>query len=60
MNEASGNPVFQSLFNELRRLGYIEEQNLLIERYSGEGHAVSELVSDVVRRNPELIIDLGS
>jgi putative ABC transport system substrate-binding protein len=60
MNEASGNPVFQSLFNELRRLGYVEEQNLLIERYSGEGRAVSDLVRDVVRRNPELIIDLGS
>jgi hypothetical protein len=26
------------VFRELRRLGYVEGDNLLIERYSAEGH----------------------
>jgi putative tryptophan/tyrosine transport system substrate-binding protein len=48
----------KALFNELRRLGYVEGDNLLIERYSGEGRAAHypELVRDVVSRNPDLII----
>jgi putative ABC transport system substrate-binding protein len=39
-------------------LGYVESQNLLIERYSGEGRAAHypDLARDVVRRNPDLII----
>jgi putative ABC transport system substrate-binding protein len=57
INEASG-PFFQGLFNELRRLGYVEGENLLIERYSGEGRAAHfpDLAQDVVRRNPDVII----
>ncbi len=38
MTEAGGNPSYRALFNELRRLGYVERQNLIVERYSGEGH----------------------
>ena len=37
MTETSGDPLFRAVFNELRRLGYVEGQSLLIERYSGEG-----------------------
>jgi putative ABC transport system substrate-binding protein len=57
MTEASG-PLFEELFNELRRLGYVEGDNLVIERYSGEGRAARypELAGDVVRRNPDVII----
>jgi putative ABC transport system substrate-binding protein len=46
------------MWDELRRLGYVEGQNLLIERYSGEGRAkhYSELIREVVRRNPDVII----
>ena len=56
--EASGDPLWQAVFNKLRRLGYVERDNLLIERYSGEGRAAHypDLVRDVVRRDPELII----
>src|SRR5262249_53168399 len=36
MNE-TGNSRYKALFGELRRLGYIEGQNLIVERYSGEG-----------------------
>jgi putative ABC transport system substrate-binding protein len=59
----SGDAFFwQPLFDELRRLGYVEGQNLLIERYSGEGRAghYPDLVREVVSRNPELIIVIGS
>jgi putative tryptophan/tyrosine transport system substrate-binding protein len=56
--ETSGDPFFQALFNELRRLGYVEGQSLLIERYSGEGRAshYADLARDVVSRNPDVII----
>jgi putative tryptophan/tyrosine transport system substrate-binding protein len=58
LTERSGNSFARAFFDELRRLGYIEGQNLLIERYSGEGHAshYPNLARDVVRSNPDLII----
>jgi hypothetical protein len=37
MNEASGHRFYPPLFEELKRLGYIEGRNLVVERYSGEG-----------------------
>ena len=45
-------------FNELRRLGYVEGDNLLIERFSGEGRAAHfpDLAQEVVRRKPDVII----
>ena len=33
----AGSPRFSALFKELRRLGYVEGQNVLVERYSGAG-----------------------
>ena len=49
------------MFNELRRLGYIEGQSLLIERYSGEGRAAHypDLAREVVSRNPDVILTVG-
>ena len=48
---------FRALFNGLRRLGYVEDRNLIVERYSAEGrnerHA--EIVRDVVKSRPDLI-----
>ena len=62
MTETSGDPLFRAVFNELRRLGYIEGQSLLIERYSGEGRAshYADLARDVVSRNPDVIISIGT
>jgi putative ABC transport system substrate-binding protein len=58
MTEAGGNPLYRALFNELRRLGYVERQNLIVERYSGEGHQerYAELAREVVRTKPHLIL----
>jgi putative ABC transport system substrate-binding protein len=43
---------------ELRRLGYVEGRNLIIERYSAEGHheRYGDIVREIVSRNPDLIV----
>jgi putative tryptophan/tyrosine transport system substrate-binding protein len=58
MTESAGIPYFSAFFDELRRLGYVEGQNLLVERYSGGGRAsrYPDLARDVVSRNPDVII----
>jgi putative ABC transport system substrate-binding protein len=57
INERGG-PLFKGMFNEFRRLGYVEGENLLIEKYSGEGRAehFPDLAQGVVGRNPDVII----
>ena len=58
MSEASPDQALARLwaafFGELRRLGYVEGKNLVVERYSGEGRVerFRDLASNVVRRNP--------
>jgi ABC transporter substrate binding protein len=62
-NQSSkGSFIIPAIFEELTRLGYIEGRNLLIERYSGEGHAArnSDLARQIVGRNPDLIVAIGS
>ena len=61
LTETSFSPGIRAIFTELRRLGYIEGKNLLIERYSGEGRAAQypDLARDVVARNPDLIIAIN-
>src|SRR5262245_19972426 len=53
LTEAGGNPSYRALFNELKRLGYVERQNLIVERYSGERQQqrYAELAREVVRTN---------
>jgi hypothetical protein len=60
--EAGDYPTFPALFKELRRLGYVERQNLIVERYSGEGQQVryAELATEVVRTKPDLIVAVSS
>jgi putative ABC transport system substrate-binding protein len=51
------NRFFGPFLEELRRLGYVEGQNLVVERYSGGGRVehYPEMVSNVVRSNPEVV-----
>ena len=53
-----GSPRYGAFFKELLRLGYVEGQNIAVERYSGEGRTehYAELANEVVRRNPDLIL----
>jgi putative tryptophan/tyrosine transport system substrate-binding protein len=48
----------QAISEELRRLGDVEEQNLTVERYSGEGRPESfaDLARDALRWNPDVIV----
>jgi putative tryptophan/tyrosine transport system substrate-binding protein len=50
--------IWQPFFEELRRLGDVEGQNLTVERYSGEGRpeGFADLAREVARRNPDVIV----
>ncbi|WOH48215.1 ABC transporter substrate-binding protein [Bradyrhizobium sp. sBnM-33] len=58
LTDRSSNRYWRELFQEIRRLGYVEGQNLVIERYSGEGRAelYPKLARDVANSNPNLIL----
>jgi len=51
----------QAFFQELRRLGYAEGPNLVIDRYSGEGQEerFDELAREVVRLKPDVIFAIA-
>ncbi|THD66872.1 MAG: hypothetical protein E7813_13080 [Bradyrhizobium sp.] len=61
MNERSDNRYYRALFAELRRLGNVEGQNLLIERYGREQNTSSPaaLAAEVVRNNPDVVYVVG-
>src|SRR5947209_2401545 len=58
LTEMGGGSAWRAFFAELRRLGYIEEENLIIERYSAEGHheRYAALAREIVSRSPDVII----
>jgi ABC-type uncharacterized transport system substrate-binding protein len=53
---------YRAFFEELSRLGYVEGQNLAVERYSGEGRPerYAELARDVVNTHPDLIVAVSA
>ena len=61
MHEKSENRYYRALFAELRRLGYVEGQNLTIERYGREKNisGPAPVVAEVVRQNPDVVYVLG-
>src|SRR5882672_1167943 len=58
LTETGGGSAWRAFFAELRRLGYIEGENLIVERYSAEGHheRYADLAREIVTRNPDLIV----
>jgi putative ABC transport system substrate-binding protein len=58
LTETGGGSAWRAFFSELRRLGYVEGENLIIERYSAEGHheRYADLAREIVTRNPDLIV----
>jgi putative ABC transport system substrate-binding protein len=57
MYEHSDNRYYRALFAELRRLGHVEGQNLIIERYGREKNAsgLAAMVAEVIRTDPDVI-----
>ncbi|MDN5003932.1 ABC transporter substrate-binding protein [Bradyrhizobium sp. GCM10027634] len=62
LSETGGNPFYRVIFEELRRLGYVEGRNLSVARYSGGGQTehYAQLAREVVRAAPEVIVTFGS
>jgi putative tryptophan/tyrosine transport system substrate-binding protein len=58
LTETGGGTAWRAFFGELRRLGYVEGQNLLIERYSAEGHheRYADIAREIINSNPDLIV----
>jgi putative ABC transport system substrate-binding protein len=58
LTETGGGSAWRAFFAELRRLGYVEGENLIIERYSAEGHheRYADWVRKIVTRNPDVIV----
>jgi putative ABC transport system substrate-binding protein len=52
---------WQAFWEELRRLSDVEGQNLIVERYSGEGRPAlfADLAREVVSRNPDVILAIA-
>src|SRR5215813_13070873 len=58
ISETGDNPGYRAFFQELRRLGYIEGQNLVVERYTADGGGqkrYAEIAPHIVQTNPDLI-----
>ena len=55
-------PPLRNLLQELRKLGYVEGKNLVLDRVSAEGHneRYSEIIADMLRRKPDVLIASGS
>src|SRR3954453_23305801 len=58
LTETGGGTAWRAFFQELRRLGYIEGQNLAIERYSAEGRheRYADMAREIVASKPDLIV----
>ena len=61
MHEHSENQYYRVLFEELRRLGWVEGQNLTVEGYGREQYTSGPdvLATEIVRRNPDVIYTVG-
>src|SRR6195256_3742089 len=58
LTETGGGSAWRAFFRELRRLGYVEGENLIIERYSAEGHheRYADLAREIVTRKPDSVV----
>ena len=57
----NGRRAYKTYFDELNRLGYIEGQNLVVERYSalGKSDRYGDLARDIVASRPDLIVSVS-
>src|SRR5882724_13034070 len=57
MHEKSENRYYRALFEELRRLGHIEGQNLTVEKFGIEQNSSGPvaLAAEIIRSNPDVV-----
>jgi putative ABC transport system substrate-binding protein len=57
----NGRRAYRVFFEELSKLGYIEGQNLIVERYSALGRPdrIGDLAREIVASHPDLIISIS-
>src|SRR6516162_2152466 len=57
-----GDPNYTIIFEEMKRLGYVEGTNLIVDRYSTEGRydRFPQIARDVVATRPDVILAIGS
>jgi putative tryptophan/tyrosine transport system substrate-binding protein len=53
----AGDPIYTTIFEEMKRLGYVEGTNLFVDRYSAEGRfdRFPEIAREVVATQPDVI-----
>src|SRR5262245_60763010 len=58
LTETGGGSAWRAFFGELRRLGYVEGRNLIVERYSADGHheRYAAIAREIVTRKPDVIV----
>ena len=58
----AGSGFWRAFFQELRRLGHVEGGDLIVDRYSAEGHPgrYTDLAREVVRLHPDVIFVTGN
>jgi putative ABC transport system substrate-binding protein len=58
LTEMGGGSAWRAFFGELRRLGYVEGENLIIDRYSAEGHheRYATIAREIVASTPDVIV----
>jgi putative ABC transport system substrate-binding protein len=61
LTENSHFKYWREFFHELRQLGYIEGNNLVVERFTGEGRfdRYPELAREAAARNPNIILAIS-
>ena len=58
---SNANRVYKAYLDELRKHGYIEGQNLIVERYSALGHPdrFGDLAREIVANHPDVVLPLS-
>jgi putative ABC transport system substrate-binding protein len=57
-----GDPNYAIIFEEMKRLGYVEGRNLIVDRYSAEGQfdRFPEIARDAVATQPDVILSAST
>lgn len=58
---SNANRVYKAYFDELKKHGYSEGQNLIVERYSALGHPdrIGDLAREIVANHPDVVLPLS-